>query len=176
MAADPDEMDLDEVIEDRAHRQDLIARERLFATLLSTVAGGIGGVAMLLVARVLLLRRGSIDPAIALGDRIAVHTQGIPADLMGMGMAAAMGAILGAILGRSSWRVRRVVPRLLFFAILAPAVWLFAQVFLIGHMSRDAISSLPAGPFLLGSLAYALCLAVLPALRRAKIVEVLPEK
>ena len=169
-------MDLDEVIEDRAHRQDLIARERLSATLLSTLAGGIGGVAMLLVARILLLRTGSFDPAVALGDRIAVHSQGIPADLMGMGMAAAMGAILGAILGRSSWRVRRVVPRLLFFAILAPAVWLFAQVFLIGHLSRDAISTLPAGPFLLGSLAYALCLAILPALRRARIVEVLPEK
>jgi hypothetical protein len=169
-------VDLDEMIEDRAHHHDLIARERLFATLLSALAGGIGGVAMLLVARVLLLRRGSIDPAVALGDRIAVHSQGIPAELMGMGMAAAMGAIFGAILGRSSWRVRRVIPRLLFFAILAPAVWLFAQVFLIGHMSRDAISTLPAGPFLLGSLAYAFCLAILPALRRAKIVEVLPEK
>ena len=169
-------MDLDEVIEDRAHHLDLIARERLFATLLSTLAGGIGGVAMLLVARALLLRTGSFDPAVSLGDRLAVHSQGVSADLVGMGMAAAMGAILGAILGRSTWRVRRVVPRLLFFAIIAPAVWLFAQVFLIGHMSRDAVSVLPAGPFLLGSLAYALCLALLPAMRRARIVEILPEK
>jgi hypothetical protein len=176
VARDVDEVDLDEVLDAGTDHHALLVRERLFATLLSAAAGGIGGVAMLLVARVLLLRQGSFDPAVALGQRLAVYAQGVPPDLVGMGLAAAIGAVFGAILGRSTWRVGRLAPRVLFFAILAPTVWLFAQVFIIGHMRRDAVSMLPAGPFLAGSLVYALCLALLPAVRRPRIVEVLPEK
>jgi hypothetical protein len=176
VARDVEDVDLDELVEEEGARDALVTRERLVATLLSGLAGGIGGVAMLLVARALMLRQGSLDPAVALGDRIAVHSQGVPAHLVGMGIAAAIGAVIGAILGRFTWRVGRVLPRLLFFAILAPTVWLFAQVFLIGRMQKDAVSMLPAGPFLMGSLAYALCLAILPVLRHAKVVEVLPEK
>jgi hypothetical protein len=175
-ARDVEDVYLDEVLEEEVSRDALVTRERLFATLLSAFAGGIGGVAMLLVARVLLIRQGALDPAVALGDRIAVHSQGVPAEMVGMGIAAAIGAVVGAVLGRSTWRVTRVIPRVLFFSILAPTLWLFVQVFLIGRMQRDAVSGLSAGPFLAGSLAYALCLAILPALRRPKVVEVLPEK
>src|SRR5262249_29765428 len=104
------------------------------------------------------------------------HSQGVPSDLVGMGIAAALGAVVGAVLGRSTWRVGRVVPRILFFSILVPTISLFAQVFLIGRMQRDAAAALPAGPFLVGSLVYALGLALLPALRHSRVVEVLPEK
>jgi hypothetical protein len=175
VAGDTEDVELDEVLEEEASRE-LVVRERLFATLLSAFAGGVGGVAMLLVARVMMLRHGAIDPAVALGNRIAVHSQGVPANLVGLGIAVALGAVVGAVLGRSTWRVGRVIPRILFFSILVPTVWLFAQVFLIGRMQPDVVATMPAGPFLVGSLVYALCIAILPALRHSRVVEVLPEK
>ncbi len=158
-----------------AEHRALLARERLYATLLGGGAGAFGGAAMLLVARALMMRRGSFaDPAVALGERL--HLGGAPPEVVGLALAVAAGAFLGAILGRSTWRVNRVAPRILFFSILMPVVWLFAQVFLIGHMSRDSVSAVPFVPFLVGSLAYALFVAVIPAARRAKAIETLPEK
>src|SRR6185295_7040539 len=50
VAGDIDDFEFDEALEEEGRRDTLIVRERLFATLLSAFAGGIGGVAMLLVA------------------------------------------------------------------------------------------------------------------------------
>ena len=116
----------------------------------------------------------TIDPAAALGGQL--HLSGAPPEVVGLGLAVAIGTVLGAILGRATWRVTRVAPRVIFFAILVPTVWLFAQVFLIGHLSRDSVSAVPFVPFLVGSLAYALFVAVIPVTRRTQVVEILPEK
>lgn len=160
--------------ESREHAA-LVSRERLYSMLLGGVAGSFGGAAMMLVARAMLFRSGSsLDPATALGER--VHLAGSPPEVVGLGLAVAIGAVIGVVLGRSTWRVTRVVPRILFFSILMPIVWLFAQVFLIGHMSRDHVSAVPFVPFLVGSLAYAFFVAVIPAIRRSRVVDILPEK
>ncbi|HEX3597016.1 MAG TPA: hypothetical protein VHU80_18030 [Polyangiaceae bacterium] len=153
----------------------LIARERLYGTLLGGGAGAFGGAAMLLVARAMLMhQRASLDPAVALGQK--VHLGAVSPELVGLGLSMAIGTVLGAILGRSTWRVTRAIPRLVFFSILAPTLWLFAQVFLIGRLSPNSISAVPFVPFAVGSLAYAFFVAVVPATRRSKILEILPEK
>lgn len=166
---EPDEYDVWE-------RRELVARDRRAATWLGTAAGAAGGAAMLLVARELMLRKGGlVDPAIALGDRIPVQTD-VPPQIAGLIIAILLGAVVGTLLGRSTWRVTRIAPRLLFFSILLPAVWLCVQVVIAGHVSHASAAALPFGPFLAGSLVFALFVAVVPMLRRTRVVEILPEK
>lgn len=166
--------DDDEV--DGWERRELAARDRRAATLLGAVAGAAGGAAMLLVARALMLHRGAlVDPAIALGERVPLNTSA-PPQILGLAVAVLFGTLLGALLGRSTWRVTRIAPRVLFFSILLPAVWLCAQVFIVGYASRASASALPFGPFLAGALVFALLVAIVPAVRRARVVEILPEK
>jgi hypothetical protein len=160
-----------------AEHDSLVARERLYATFFGMGAGGLGGAAMLFVARTFAQSRGyAMDPAAALGGKLPFHIAGVTPDLAGFGAAVVLGAVVGAILGRATWRIGRIVPRVLFFSILIPVVWLFAQIFLIGRMRPDSVSAVPAGPLLLGSLAYALCMALLPAFRRSGFTEILPQK
>jgi len=132
---------------------------------------------MLFVAQTLARSRGyAMDPAVALGNKLPLHASGVTPEMAGFGAAVVIGAVVGAILGRSTWRIGRLVPRVLFFSILIPAVWLFAQIFIIGRMRPDSVSAVSAGPLLLGSLAYALCMALLPAFRRSGFTEILPQK
>src|SRR5258708_36239494 len=118
--AQPDYAAQEEEYESAAHRA-LMARERLYATLLGGFAGALGGAAMLLVAGALMMRMGGgADPAASLGGRL--HLSGAPPQVVGLALAVAAGSVIGAILGRTTWRVTRVAPRILFFSILVPVV------------------------------------------------------
>lgn len=168
-ASDPDGYDVWE-------RRELVARDRRAATLLATLGGALGGAAMLLVARAMMLHTGGpLDPAVSLGEHVPLQGS-VPPQIVGLAIAVIGGAILGALLGRSTWRVTRVAPRLLFFSILLPAVWLCVQAVIVGRMSPASAASVPFVPFLVGSLAFAFFVAIFPAARRARVVEILPEK
>jgi hypothetical protein len=157
-------------------RRELVSRDRRAATWLGALGGAFGGAAMLLVARAMMLHTGGLsDPAIALGDHVPLQSS-VPPQIVGLAIAVIAGTLLGALLGRSTWRVTRVAPRILFFSILLPAVWLCAQVVIVGRMSAASAMSVPFVPFLVGSLAFALFVAIFPAVRRARVVEILPEK
>ena len=168
-ASDPDGYDVWE-------RRELVARDRRAAAWLGLLGGAFGGAAMLLVARAMMLHAGGlVDPAISLGEHVPVQSA-VPPQIVGLAIAVISGALIGALLGRSTWRVTRVAPRLLFFSILLPAVWLCAQVVVVGRMSPASAAAMPFAPFLVGSLAFAVFVAILPAVRRARVVEILPEK
>jgi len=168
-ASDPDGYDVWE-------RRELAARDRRAATALGTLGGAFGGAAMLLVARAMMLHAGRLaDPAISLGEHVPLQSA-VPPQIVGLTIAVIAGALLGALLGRSTWRVTRVAPRLLFFSILLPAVWLCAQAVIVARMSPSSAATVPFVPFMVGSLAFALFVAIFPAVRRARVVEILPEK
>ncbi len=160
-----------------AESESLIARERQWATALGAVAGGIGGALMLVTAQTFLDRQHSgVDAMAQLGARIGSFLPVAAPAALGIGAAVALGAVLGSLFGRLTWRVSRIVPRVLFFAILAPTIWIFAHAIIIGHLYRGPVSALPFAPFGIGALVYGLCLAILPALRRTRFQEILPEK
>jgi hypothetical protein len=157
-------------------RRELLARDRRAATLLGTLGGAFGGAAMLLVARAMMMHGGGlVDPAISLGEHVPLQSS-VPPQVVGLAIAVLSGAFLGALLGRSTWRVTRVAARLLFFSILLPAVWLCAQALVVSHLNPASAASMPFVPFLVGSLAFAAFVAIFPAVRRARVVEILPEK
>jgi len=161
---------------DRRERRLLVLRDRRAAALLGALGGVLGGAGMLFVARAMMLHRGApVDPSAALGEPLAVRLSVAP-QFVGFALAALSGLVVGGMLGRFTFRVMRVVPRVLFFSILIPAVWLCAQVFIVGHASRAIVAALPFAPFLVGSLVFALCVAIVPAARPVRIIEILPEK
>jgi hypothetical protein len=155
----------------------LVKRERRLGTLLGATGGAVGGALMLMVARAwLVAENAAFDPAVRFGEKVVRFMPGAPPEMLGLVLAVLIGAVTGAFLGRFTWRVRRVVPRTLFFAILAPTAWIFVHVFFLGHMNREQIAAVPAAPFLVGALLYGLMVAAVPITRRARVSEILPEK
>lgn len=144
------------------------ARSALWATLLGGFGGGFGAALMLATAQFILkLRHSTIDVAQLAGGmmhRFVPMTR--TTKEVGVGVAIAFGAVLGSLLGRLTWRPARALPRLLFFSILAPVAWLFAQAFIIGRFE-----ALPLAPFIIGALVYGLCVATAASIRprRARI-------
>jgi hypothetical protein len=130
-------------------------------TIATMAAGAIGGVVFLFVARaVAALHPGGID-VVALAGHAAERV--IPGgDLLQSAVVLALsaGAVFGAFAGLLALRVTRIVPRILFFAILVPAVWILLQAFVIRPLAPWTVDGLPFAPFLAGSLAYAVCIAL----------------
>ena len=155
----------------------LVRRERRLGTALGALGGAIGGALMLLMSRALLVSQGvSFDPAVRFGEKVGRFIPDAPPEALGLVLSVVIGGAVGAFLGRFTWRVRRVIPRVLFFSILAPTVWIFVHVFLVGHMNRAQIAAVPFGPFLVGSILYGLSVASLPITRRSRVSEILPTK
>jgi hypothetical protein len=124
------------------------------------ISGAAGGVIMLLTVQLALsLPRSSIDAVRLLGGVSAELgiTVGDPR-LHGLVLATAAGAMLGAALGFVTRRLLRVLPRVLFFSLLMPMLWLFVQTAVLGRFAPTL--TLPFGPFAVGSLIYAVCLAI----------------
>jgi hypothetical protein len=133
---------------------------------LGAIAGGLGGPLMVIVAQgILSVRHSGVDLVRLLGHAAAHVFVDLPdARLVGLASAAAVGALLGAPLGFLTRRLLRIVPRLVFFTLLSSALWLFVRTLVIGKMMPGLAAQLPFVPLLVGSVVYAVCIAiVLPA-------------
>jgi hypothetical protein len=142
----------------------------LWSTVSGMVGGGIGGVAMVAAAEGVSRTQHLDVDYFALAGAAAHRFPGFgDTEVSGALFAAFVGAIVGGLLGFLSRRATRVLPRLMFFLILTPPVWVLAQAFVIQPLSPWT-RTLPAVPLLVGSLAYGLCLALSPPIvRREKL-------
>jgi hypothetical protein len=131
---------------------------------LGAVSGGIGGVLMAIVAESILdFRHSGVDLVRALGR--AASAAGVPspgAQIGGVLCAAVLGAFLGAPLGFMARRLVRVPPRLVFFSLLLPVLWIFVQALVLGRVAAAWAARLPFGPLVIGAVVYGACLAVVP--------------
>jgi hypothetical protein len=133
-----------------------------WSTLLGALSGGLGGIIMLIVAQgVLVLGHSSVDLVRGLGRAIAGDNGNVgDPRIVAILAAAAMGALLGAPLGFMTRRLLRIVPRVLFFTLLLPTLWLFLRALIIGKLAADKASALPFGPLVAGLVFYGVCVAV----------------
>ena len=129
---------------------------------LGTLSGALGGVIMLIVTQsVLVVRHSNVDLVRGLGG-MAAHALGAFSDprVGGVVSAAVTGALLGAPLGFMARRLLRIVPRLLFFTLLLPILWLFVRALIIGKVAAGTAVELPFAPLLVGWVVYGICVAV----------------
>ena len=138
-----------------------------WSLLLGFLSGGLGGIAMLSLAQhVLTLRGFNVDLAELLSS-----SRGFAAVQLGTARqeafvgAGLIGAALGAPLGYLARRLVRLVPRVLFFALLTPILWTFVHACLLGTLAPEVARSLPFVPLVAGACAYALCMAIVPPIR-----------
>jgi hypothetical protein len=132
------------------------------STWLGTLSGALGGVIMLIVTQsVLAARHSSVDLVRDLGGT-AAHALAAFSDprVAGVVSAGVIGASLGAPLGFITRRLLRIVPRLLFFTLLLPMLWLFVRALVIGKMAPGVAVELPFAPLLIGWVVYGICIAV----------------
>jgi hypothetical protein len=143
-----------------------------WSILFGTLAGGAGGLAMLAVAQHLLARQGSaVDLTRMLSDTLsAAGIRFGDVQEQGYALAGVLGAFAGASFGYLARRLLRVVPRLLFFAIVGPVAWLFLQTCVLTRLAPALAASLPFGPLAIGALAYGMCLAIVPPIRARRRV------
>ncbi|HMJ15513.1 MAG TPA: hypothetical protein VK524_29055 [Polyangiaceae bacterium] len=139
-----------------------------WATLLGTIAGALGGLAMLKAAeQVLAAQHSTLDLSALLGSSVArlnLLAVGGPRE-QGMALAIVVGALVGAPLGFLARRLVRVGPRLLFFWLLAPITWIFVQAVVMSRVAPHLTTTLPLVPLLVGALAYGTCIAIIPPVR-----------
>jgi hypothetical protein len=138
-----------------------------WAALFGAVTGAFGGFAMLAVAEYTLHVQGA---TVNLPELLSILVTRAGLDLgsarhEGFAAAIVIGALLGAPLGYLARRLVRIVPRVLFFAILAPVAWIFVQACIMGRLTPGLATLLPFGPLVLGALAYGLCIALVPPIR-----------
>jgi hypothetical protein len=144
----------------------------LWSTVSGLVGGGIGGVAMVAAAEGVSRTQHLDVDYFALAGAAAHRFPGFAGtQVSGALFAAFLGALAGGLLGFLARRATRVLPRLMFFLILTPAVWVLVQAFVIQTLAPWT-RALPALPWLVGAVAYGACLALSPPIvRRDKILE-----
>jgi hypothetical protein len=138
-----------------------------WSVFLGAVSGAIGGAAMLALTEYLLkMKQSTVDLAELLSSLASrAHLDFGSPRQAGFAVAIAMGALLGAPLGYLARRLVRIVPRLLFFMILMPVLWLFTQACVLSRVTPELATALPFGPLVLGALAYGLCVGLIPPVR-----------
>lgn len=137
------------------------------AAVFGAIAGGVGGAAMFAAARAV----GQLEhiPGDFAAD-LARHLT--PAALGSLGSAAsglvsviAIGALAGLLFGMLTRHLLRVLPRMLFFGLLMPILWILLQAFVVRRFMPALAGSLPLLPLSAGAVVYGLCLAVARPLR-----------
>jgi hypothetical protein len=119
------------------------AGDPLWSTLSGGVAGALAGALLLSIAFCLGGGRG-----------------------VGPGIVATLGgALAGSLMGRVMRRLVRTIPRMAFGAILAAALWVFADAFILRRFSPELTSGLSFGSSILFALAYGACVGAFPAAR-----------
>jgi hypothetical protein len=131
-----------------------------WAMVLGGIAGGAGGVAMLLTAaRVAERLRLDVDIVRTIGR--TVHVPGVEPYDAGMGVAIGIGLVLGVLLGGLLRYSLRLIARILAAPLLAAVLWTLAHAFLFKSFAPRSLGALPFAPMVIGAAVYGLCIAVL---------------
>jgi len=139
----------------------------MWSALTGVLGGALGGVAMIAAAEgISRFRHVGVD-YFALAGSAAKQFPGFSGDTTsGVLFASFAGAMIGGGIAWLARRATRVLPRLLFFAVLMPAMWVLLQAFVIQPLS-PWMRTVPALPLLGGALVYGLFLTFsLPIVHR----------
>jgi hypothetical protein len=124
------------------------------------VGGAFGSVSTVAVAQWVAERTSSPHDFFALATKAASRLVGAPPTVLsGLLFAAGIGAVIGTIMGFLARRADRFLARFLFFVLIVPCLWMFTVAFLL----RWAVPSISAPewlPMIVGSLSYAVCMAL----------------
>jgi hypothetical protein len=135
-----------------------------WAVIVGAATGAIGGAAMLIIAGEVARRfRPDIDVIRTFGR--AAHALGNDPFIAGFILAVGVGAALGALLGTLMRHLLRIRARMLAAGILAPVLWTLLHAFVLKPFS-PGLGALPFGPLAAGALAYGLCIAIVPPMRK----------
>ncbi|GAC1351851.1 MAG: hypothetical protein NVSMB1_08870 [Polyangiales bacterium] len=145
----------------------------VWSALVGLVTGGIGGVALVEAANyVNQQQHGSVDIVRAIGAQWMHASPSSPGTVTaGLVCAAVVGAVVGAAFGRLTRRLFSIVGRMIFAIIFAPAVWTLAHVFLLRRLAPSLAQLLPYLPMIAGTVAYAVCVAIVPPIRARRRFE-----
>src|SRR5687767_12257055 len=127
-----------------------------WSIVLGALGGALGGIAMLSLAQHLLtLQHHGLDLSelLSRSRALAAVELGSARQEAFIGAAGA-GAALGALLGYLARRLVRIIPRVLFFGLLVPSLWTFAQACVMGMLAPGLARTLPFVPLVLGACAY----------------------
>jgi NhaP-type Na+/H+ or K+/H+ antiporter len=109
---------------------------------------------------------GELDLVRLLGDSVGFAD--VDVRVRGLLVATAGGAILGAALGFLTRRLIRLLPRMLFFSMFMPALWLCVHSLVLTRVSPTLAAALPAAAPLIGALGYGLCVAIVRPVTRSR--------
>ncbi|HEY6562181.1 MAG TPA: hypothetical protein VI072_33165 [Polyangiaceae bacterium] len=138
-----------------------------WAMFFGAMTGAVGGLAMLKAAdQVLVMQHSSANLTAMLSASVAHLNLGVGgAHEQALGVAMAAGALVGALFGFLARRLLRIAPRLLFFWLAVPIVWIFVQAVVMSRVAPHLTTSLPIVPLLVGALAFGTCVAIVPPVR-----------
>jgi hypothetical protein len=138
-----------------------------WAMLFGAITGAVGGLAMLKAAdQVLVMQHSSANLTAMLSASVAHLNLGVGgAHEQALGVAMSAGALVGALFGFLARRLLRIAPRLLFFWLAVPIVWIFVQAVVMSRVAPHLTTSLPIVPLLVGALAFGTCVALVPPVR-----------
>lgn len=138
-----------------------------WSILFGAVTGAIGGLAMLKAAdQVLVMQHSGLNLTQMLSASVVHLNLGVgAAHEQALAAVMATGALAGGFFGFLARRLLRIAPRLLFFWLLAPIVWIFVQACVMSRLAPHLTTSLPIVPLLVGALAFGTCVALVPPVR-----------
>ncbi len=144
-----------------------------WAALFGFVGGAGGALAMLYAAgRIAKYQRVDVDIVRSLGNAApfaAFGNDGIRN--AGFAVALSAGAIVGAVLGVLLMYVLGVFSRVLAGAILGPVLWTLVHAFVLRRYTPMLAQELPFVPMAIGAAAYGICMAVIPPLRKWRVID-----
>jgi len=144
-----------------------------WAALFGLVGGGAGAFAMLYAAgRIAKYQRLDVDIVRTLGNAApfaAFGGDGIRN--AGFAVALGAGATVGAVLGLLLMYVLGVFSRVLVGAILGPVLWTLVHAFVLRRYTPMLAEALPFAPMAIGAAAYGVCTALIPPLRKWRVVD-----
>jgi hypothetical protein len=136
----------------------------------SAVAGGFGAVIALALGDWMVSHPTFFEHA-----RLALHGPWTPtldrpmALRAAVGFAIVAGSIFGALLGRLTQRLSSVGGRILFDAVLVPALCTIVYAFVVPRYAPAVARVVPFAAALLATVAYAVCVALAPPVRAHRI-------
>jgi len=144
-----------------------------WAALFGFAGGAVGALAMLYAAgRIAKYLRVDVDIVRTLGNAVpfaAFGDDGIRN--AGLALAVGAGALVGAFLGLLLMYVLGFFSRVLVGAILGPVLWIVVHAFVLRRYTPALAQTLPFVPMAIGAAAYGVCMAVIPPLRKWRVID-----